>query len=105
MAPKGSARWDELFSQGALPDPGLAGDQDQVSAPIEGIVKGCFEFRPLVLPAHEHPLSQVDVPASVAQVATLVLPEEHAVVVVLSNRVVEDIGGMAEPLVEAASPD
>jgi D-alanyl-D-alanine carboxypeptidase len=31
------------------------------------------------------------------------LPEEHAVVVVLSNRVVEDIGGMAEPLVDALS--
>lgn len=31
------------------------------------------------------------------------LPEEHAVVVVLSNHVVEDIGGMAEPLVDALS--
>jgi D-alanyl-D-alanine carboxypeptidase len=34
------------------------------------------------------------------------LPEEHAVVVVLSNHgPVEDIGGMARPLVEAASPN
>jgi CubicO group peptidase (beta-lactamase class C family) len=33
------------------------------------------------------------------------LPDEHVVVVVLSNRVVEDIGGMARPLVLAASPD
>jgi D-alanyl-D-alanine carboxypeptidase len=33
------------------------------------------------------------------------LPEEHAVVVVLSNGFVDDIGGMALPLVEAASSD
>jgi hypothetical protein len=33
------------------------------------------------------------------------LPEEYAVVVVLSNRIVDDISGMALPLVEAASPD
>ena len=31
------------------------------------------------------------------------LPEEHAVVVVLSNHGVEDIGGMAQPLVQAVS--
>jgi D-alanyl-D-alanine carboxypeptidase len=31
------------------------------------------------------------------------LPEDGAVVVVLSNRVIEDIGGMAEPLVDALS--
>jgi D-alanyl-D-alanine carboxypeptidase len=33
------------------------------------------------------------------------LPEEHAVVVVLSNRFVDDIGRIALPLVEAASSD
>jgi ribosomal protein S12 len=32
------------------------------------------------------------------------LPEEHAVVVVLSNRMI-DISGVAVPLVEAASSD
>jgi CubicO group peptidase (beta-lactamase class C family) len=31
------------------------------------------------------------------------LPEDGSVVVVLSNRVVEDIGGMAQPLVYAVS--
>jgi D-alanyl-D-alanine carboxypeptidase len=33
------------------------------------------------------------------------LPEDGSVVVVLSNRIVEDIGGMARPLVEAALSD
>jgi D-alanyl-D-alanine carboxypeptidase len=33
------------------------------------------------------------------------LPEDGAVIVVLTNRAVDDIGGMARPLVEAASPD
>ncbi len=33
------------------------------------------------------------------------VPEHGAVVVVLSNRLVEDIGGMARPLVEAARSD
>jgi D-alanyl-D-alanine carboxypeptidase len=33
------------------------------------------------------------------------LPEDGSVIVVLSNHMVDDIGGMAEPLVEAASSD
>ena len=33
------------------------------------------------------------------------LPEDGSVVVVLSNRVVENIGGMARPLVDAAQSD
>jgi D-alanyl-D-alanine carboxypeptidase len=96
------ARWWRAFCAGEIVSQASLNEMTTLS--IDGYGLGLYDVADPYAEAVGHTGGGVKGLLGVASWAGC-LPEDGSVVVVLTNRFVDDIGGMALPLVEAASPD